>query len=59
MPASSSVKSKRDEELREVKAYSGERELISLKPAQDWRIKSQHVPSENEDRENDVELKLP
>ena len=54
------MKSKRREELREVAANSGERELIGLKPVQDWRAdKSQHVPSENEDRKNDVELKLP
>ena len=54
------MKSKRHEELREVKAASNERELINLKPVQDWRDdRSQRVPSENGDRKNDVELKLP
>ena len=58
MPASSSVKSKRRGELLDLIGPDG-REPINLRPSNEWRDETQHLPSKNEDRENDVELKLP
>ena len=58
MPASSSVKSKRRGELLDLIGPDG-REPINLRPRNEWRNEAQHLPSKNEDRKNDVELKLP
>ena len=58
MPASSSVKSERRRELLDLIDPDG-RESINLKPHNEWRDETQHLPSKNEDRKNDVELKLP
>ena len=58
MPASSSVKSERRGELLDLIGPDG-RESINLRPCVEWRGETQHLPSKNEDRKNDVDLKLP
>ena len=52
------MKSKRREELLHL-ISPDDRDSISLRPVKEWRDKTQHLPSKDEDREDDVELKLP
>ena len=52
------MKSKRRGELLDLIGPDG-REPINLRPSNEWRNETQHLPSKNEDRKNDVELNLP